>query len=83
MIQSDFLWYWNNVKMEPTYRGKNLPDYFFGGFRSTLKLGLKQSGALSWVLRDQSGAQHPLCPVIKLGLRNARKKERKGQFLEH
>jgi len=30
-------WYGNNLKMKPTYREKNLLDYFFGGFRSTLK----------------------------------------------
>jgi len=26
--------------MKPTYREKNLLDYLFGGFRSTLKVGL-------------------------------------------
>ena len=36
-----------------------------------------QSGTGSWVLSDQSGARHPLSPVMRLGLRNPRKKERK------
>jgi len=31
----------------------------------------------SWVLSDESGVHHPLSPVIRLGLRNPRKKERK------
>ena len=35
------------------------------------------SGTGSWVLSGQSGARHPLSPVIRLGLRNPRKKERK------
>jgi len=38
LIRSDLFWYWNNLKMKPTYRGKNFLDQFFGGFRSTLKL---------------------------------------------
>jgi len=37
MIRSDLFWYGNNLKMNPTYREKNLLDYLFGGFRSTLK----------------------------------------------
>jgi len=37
MIRSDLFWYGNNLKMKPTYREKNLLDYLFGGFRSTLK----------------------------------------------
>jgi len=36
MIRSDFFWYGNNLKIKPTYREKNLLDYLFGGFRSTL-----------------------------------------------
>ena len=28
----------NNLRMKPTYREKNLLDYLFGGFRSTLNL---------------------------------------------
>jgi len=38
MIRSDLFWYWNKLKMKPTYREKNLPDYFFGGFTSTLNI---------------------------------------------
>ena len=37
MIRSDLFWYGNNLRMKPTYREKNLLDYLFGGFRSTLK----------------------------------------------
>jgi len=33
----------------------------------------------SWVLSDKSGVRHPLSPVIRLGLRNPRKKERQGR----
>ena len=29
MIRSDLFWYWNKIKMKPTYRDKNLP--FKGG----------------------------------------------------
>jgi len=29
MIRSDLFWYWNKLKMNPTYREKNLPDFFF------------------------------------------------------
>jgi len=36
-----------------------------------------RSGTGSWVLSGQSGDSHPLSPVIRLGLRNPRKKERK------
>jgi len=32
----------------------------------------------SWVLTGQSGVRHPLSPVIRLGLWNPRKKERKS-----
>jgi len=40
MIRSDLFWYWNKIKIKPTYRDKKLPDFFFfGGFRSTLKVG--------------------------------------------
>jgi len=38
MIRSDLFWYGNNLKMKPTYREKNLLDYLFEGFRSTLKI---------------------------------------------
>ena len=38
-----------------------------------------RSGAGSWVLSGYSGVRHPLCPVIRLGLRNPRKKERKKE----
>ena len=38
MIRSDLFWYGNNLKIKPTYQEKNLLDYLFGGFRSTLKL---------------------------------------------
>jgi len=31
------VWYRNNLKTKPTYWEKNLLDYLFGGFRSTLK----------------------------------------------
>ena len=34
----------------------------------------KETG--SWVLSGRSGVRHPLSPVIMLGLRNPRKKER-------
>jgi len=37
MIRSDLFLYGNNLKIKPTYREKNLPDYLFGEFRSTLK----------------------------------------------
>ena len=37
MIRSDLFWYGNNPKVKPTYREKNLLDYLFGGFMSTLK----------------------------------------------
>jgi len=40
MIQSDLFWYGNNLKIKPTFREKNLLDYLFGEFRSTLKVGL-------------------------------------------
>jgi len=33
----------------------------------------------SWVLSGKSGVRHPLSPVIRLGLRNPRKKERQGR----
>ena len=39
------------------------------------------SGTGSWVLSGQSGARHPLSPVIRLGLRNPRKKERNREQL--
>jgi len=29
----------NNLKKKPTYREKNVLDYLFGGFRSTIKGG--------------------------------------------
>jgi len=29
MIQSDLFWYWNKIKMKPTYRDKNLLFCFF------------------------------------------------------
>jgi len=48
MIRYDLFWYRNNAKMKPTYRGKNFPDYFFGGFRSTLKTQVTDSCALSF-----------------------------------
>jgi len=35
-----------------------------------------RSGTGSWVLSGSSGVRHPLSPVIRLGLRNLRKKER-------
>ena len=37
----------------------------------------QRSGAVSWFLRGESGAHYPLGPVMKLGLRHPRKKERK------
>ena len=40
MIRSDFFWYWNKIKMKPTYREKNLPDWFFGRFRSMIWFNL-------------------------------------------
>jgi len=36
MIRSHLFWYRINLKMKLTYREKNLLDYLFGGFRSTL-----------------------------------------------
>jgi len=39
MIRSDLFWYVNNLKKKPTYREKNVLDYLFGGFRSTIKGG--------------------------------------------
>jgi len=36
-----------------------------------------QSGTGSWVLSGQSDVRHPLSSVIRLGLRNPRKKEKK------
>jgi len=62
--------------MKPIYREKNLLDYLFGGFRSTLKPGRQQSGTVSWVLRE-SGFRHPFSPVVTLGTQNPRKKEEK------
>jgi len=47
MIRSDLFWYGNNLKMKPTYRQKNLLDYLFGGFRSTLKGKLPGAAGLS------------------------------------
>jgi len=35
-----------------------------------------QSGTGSWVLSGELGVRHPSSPVIRLGLRNPRKKER-------
>ena len=37
MLRSDLFCYWYKLKMKLTYREKNLQDYLFGGFRSTLK----------------------------------------------
>jgi len=48
MIRSNLFWYGNNLKMKPTYREKNLLDYLFGGFRSTLKL-IRYGQTLVWV----------------------------------
>ena len=39
-----------------------------------------QSGTGSWVLSGESGVHHLLSPVIRLGLRNPRKKERKEKW---
>jgi len=36
IIRLDSFWYWNKLKMKPTYLEKNLPNYFYVGFRSTL-----------------------------------------------
>jgi len=38
-----------------------------------------RSGTGSWVLSALSDARHPLSPVIRLGLQNPRKKERKKE----
>jgi len=38
MIRSDLFWYGNNLNIKPTYREKNLLDYLFGEFRSTLNV---------------------------------------------
>jgi len=48
---------------------------------SAINLGnapVPRSGTGFWVLIGQSGACHPLSPVIRLGFRNPRKKERKN-----
>jgi len=39
-------------------------------------LGWQRSGTVSWVLRDKSGAHHPVGPVMKLGIGPPRKKKR-------
>jgi len=44
---------------------------------SASHLGWQRSGTVSWVLCDYSGAHHPCSPVITLGIRPLRKKERK------
>jgi len=46
--------------------------------RKGIKLGRQRFGTVSWVLCDESDAHHPLSPVIKLGLRHPRKKERRN-----
>jgi len=51
MIQWDLFWYRNNLKMKPTYREKNLLDYLFGWFRSTLKRTGAQSSIQTWMNR--------------------------------
>ena len=43
-IRYDLFWYRNNLKMKPTYREKNLLDYLFGGFRSTLNIDYHHQG---------------------------------------
>jgi hypothetical protein len=43
MIQSDLFWNRNTIITKPAHRDTNLPDQYFGGFRSTLnscKLGV-------------------------------------------
>jgi len=42
-------------------------------FRSATVL---RSGTVSWVLRGEEGARHPLSLIIGLGLKTPRKKER-------
>jgi len=43
------------------------------------KVSRQRPEMVSWVLRGKLGAHHPLIPVIKLGLRHPRKKERKKE----
>jgi len=43
---------------------------------SDKKLGRQRPGTVSWVLLDRPGSHYPLSPVIKLGIRHPRKKER-------
>ena len=49
--------------------------------QNSFKLSIQRSGTVSWVLHDSSDAHHPLSPVIKLGIRHPRKKERKERKL--
>jgi len=69
MIRSDLFWYGNNLKMKPTYREKNLLNYLFGGFRSTLNQSLaKQSLVLSASLSEEGwtlGSQNEIWEVRK------------------
>jgi len=53
-------WYRNNLKMKPTYRKKNLLDYFFGGFRSTLKKVKAMEPGLP--IRNCAGSSNNLVP---------------------
>ena len=47
--------------------------------RVDIKLRRQRSGTVCGVLHDSSDAHHPLSPVIKLGFRQPRKKERKKE----
>jgi len=59
----------------------DLFTHYWGSAWVHHKLGnapVLRSGTGSWVLSGSSGVRHPLRPVIRLGLRNQRKKERKA-----
>jgi len=45
-------------------------------YRVGHKIGRQRTGTVSWVLHDPLGPHHPLSPVIKLGIRLPRKKEK-------